>query len=132
MNIDWDKWQAIEAEHNRLESAEKFARQRLDEATLNARNVEAALLRAATGFGVFRRFAAGDWLMGIKANPDAALAHHAEHSLNSIMSQFVDTLRQLDRATTAHGRAESALAKHSQSFFRIRNWIYEQQSRGLI
>ena len=132
MNIDWNKWLDLEAEHKRLEAGQEFARERLDDATLDLRNVEASLLRSAAGFGVFRRFAAGDWLRDIKANPEAALARHAEHPISAILGQFVRAQDAHHRAAERHQRAERSYALHSQSFFRIRDWIRDQQSRGLI
>lgn len=132
MVIDWDRWQEIEARQNRFAKDVDFARERLDSAILSLRNIEMALLRAAEGYGVFRRLDQSAWIADVRKDPADALRRHKDHPVESIMAQYVESTFSLSRARAAHDKAQDALAGHSPAFFRLRDWIRDQQSRGVL
>lgn len=132
MDIDWDRWQDIESRQNRFVKDVDFHRERLDTAGLNLRNTEMALLRGAEAYGVFRRLDQAAWLADVRKDPADALRRHKDHPIENIMVQFVESTVALSRARAGHAKASEALAGHSPAFFRLRDWIRDQQSRGVL
>lgn len=132
MELDWEKWQPIERRHNQLQADVDFCRERLDLATANARNAEMALLKAVSGQGLFRRADKAAFMRDALENTEDCLARHADHPIASILHQFHHARLDKQKAASAHASAESAFHEHGRSYHKLRHWIAEQHSRGLI
>lgn len=132
MNVNWDKWQSIERRHNQLSADVDFTKERLEYATLNARNAEIALLHAVSSQGLFRRADKAEFMRSAKEDTLGCIERHADHPIASILRQFHQTRQERQKAADAHARAESVFHEHGRSYHPLRRWVAEQQSRGII
>ncbi len=132
MDIDWHKWEAIEADQDRLNAAVDYHAERLRLADSDIRNVEVSIVHTLGSSGVFRRVDAGAWMRDFKANPQNFLAQYADHEIRHVLKQHLELTAIRQRAAQAHAKAIAARDAHSPSFFHLRNWIRTQQARGII
>jgi hypothetical protein len=132
MNIDWDKWEAIEATQNRLNYAVSSAQERLADADMAIRAAETSLSFALSSNGVFRKLDLSAWMRDFNANPEGYLRQYADHGIIGVLRQHVEARTKRQRAADALEKATQARNQHSASYFQLRDWVTTQQQRGII
>lgn len=132
MNVNWDKWQSIERRHNQLEADVAFCKERHDDAVINHRNAEISLLHTVGSQGLFRRSEKAAFMQDAKENTEDCLARHADHPIANILRHYLQTKQDKAQAADTLAKAESAFHEHGRSYHKLRHWIREQQSRGLL
>ena len=132
MQLNWQKWEQIERKHNQLSADVDFTKERHADAEKRHRDAKIALLHTVGSQGIFRRSQKAAFMQDAEHNIEDCLNRHIGHPIESVLRQVLQTKQAKAQTAETLARAESAFHEHGRSYHKLRHWIQEQQSRGLI